>query len=171
MNVPILALAIVLLVSGCERPDYDSPIVDQGGPVVDIAKLPDIEQTTAQMTDLMERISREVGRLVPASQPWRWHRDQQGFGCTQDSTGHRGVKRYLRNLVSDHGFSDAEWEIVFPVVRDMAFEAGLTEIAAPQNAPGNHDMRFSSDDGRVLMFGSRKASSMAGTIACRLSAA
>jgi predicted LppA-like lipoprotein len=72
--------------------------------------------------------------------------------------------------VSKHSFSDPEWELVFPAVRQLAAEAGLTDIAARQDKPGNRDMRFTSDDGRMLMFGSRVASVVTGKIACRRSA-
>ena len=138
--------------------------------MIDIAQLPDIEQTTNEMSDLMERVSREVTRLVPAADPWEWTRDQQGFSCKQESTGQDGVKRYLRNLTSQHALTEPEWELVFPAVRRIASEAGLTEIAAPQDKPGSHDMRLSSGDGRTLMFGSRKATVISGDIACRRAA-
>jgi len=165
-----VALAVLMVATGCDRPEPESPIVNQGGPVIDIAQLPDIEQTTTQMVDLMERVSREVTRLVPAAEPWEWNRDQQGFSCKQESTGREGVKRYLRNLNSQHGLTDAEWDLVFPAVRQLASEAGLSEIAAPQNQPGSHDVRITSDDGRTLMFGSREATVISADIACRRAA-
>jgi hypothetical protein len=168
--VTLAALTALLMVSGCGRGDPESPIINEDVPVIDIAQLPDIEQTTTEMLDLIERVRAEVTRLVPASAPWEWTRDQSGNSCVQESTGHKGVSRDLRNLVSKHSFSDAEWEIVFPAVRQLATDAGLTDIAAPQNQPGNHDMRFSSDDGRTLIFGSRVASLITGKIACRRSA-
>ena len=166
----LVALTILLLVSGCERPDYESPIINEDVPVIDIAQLPDIEQTTTEMIDLIERVRREVTRLVSATEPWEWTREQSGTSCEQDTSGRKGVRRYLRSLVSQHAFSDAEWESVFPAVRQLAAEAGLTDIVAPQNKSGSHDMRFSSDDGRTLMFGSREATLITGRIACRRSA-
>ena len=165
--VVLTAVTSLLVFTGCERPDYESPIVNQEGPVIDIAQLPDIDKTTAQMNDLIERIRAEVTRLVPASEPWTWSGQESGNSCVQESTGQKGVSLFLRDLESGHAFSDAEWDVVFPAVRQLAADAGLTDIAAPQNAPGNHDMRFSSEDGRTLMFGSREASVISGTIKCR----
>lgn len=163
----LTAVAVLLVLGGCGQPEPESPIVNQEAPAMDIADLPDIEQTTVAMTDLMERIRAEVTRLVPASAPWKWSGEQTGTSCVQESTGQKGVQRYLRDLTSQYAFSDAEWDIVFPVVRQMAGDAGLTDIAVPQDAPRNHDLRFTSEDGRTLMFGSREASVMSGTIGCR----
>lgn len=161
------AVAALLVLSGCGQPERESPIVNQESPAMDITALPDIEQATTEMIDLIERIRTEVTRLVPASAPWEWVGEQTGTSCVQESTGQKGVSEYLRDLVSEHAFSDAEWDIVFPAVRQLAINAGLTDIAAPQNAPGSHDVRFTSADGRTLMFGSRQASVMSGTIGCR----
>lgn len=166
--VALAVLTTLLMISGCG--ETESPILNEDVPVMDIAQLPDIEQTTTQMLDLIDRVRLEVTRLVPASAPWEWQGDQMGTGCVREETGRKGVSRYLRSLVSEHSFSDPEWERVFSAVRQLATEAGLTDIAAPQNQPGNHDMRLSSDDGRTLMFGSRVASVITGTIACRRSA-
>ena len=116
------------------------------------------------MLNLIERVRTEVTQLVPAAEPWEWTGDQQGFGCEQEGTGRAGVSRYLRSLVSKHSFTDPEWELVFPAVRRLAGDVGLTDISAPQSS---HDVRFSSDDGRNLMFGSRVASLITGRIACR----
>jgi hypothetical protein len=168
--VALAVLAVMVAAAGCGSGDRESPIINEDVPVIDIAQLPDIEQTTAEMLDLIERVRQEITRLVPATEPWEWARDQQGFSCTQKKTGLTGVTRYLRSLVSQHALSDAEWELVFPAVRQLVADAGLTDIASPQDKSGSHDMRFSSDDGRTLMFGSREATLITGNIACRRSA-
>jgi hypothetical protein len=166
----LAVLATALTASSCGGGERESPIINEDVPVIDIAQLPDIEATTTQMLDLIEQVRRELVRLVPATEPWEWTRDQMGTSCVQEGTGQKGVSRDLRNLVSQHAFSDPEWELVFPAVRQLAADAGLSGVGAPQNTPGNHDVRFSSDDGRTLVFGSRKATVITGKIACRLSA-
>ncbi len=168
--VVLAVLAVMASAAGCGRGEQESPIINEDVPVIDIAQLPDIEQTTAQMLELIEQIRQEVTRLVPATEPWEWAREQEGFSCTQEKTGQTGVTRHLRSLVSQHAFSDAEWELVFSAVRQLAADAGLTDIGSPQNKSGSHDMRFTSDDGRTLMFGSREATLITGNIACRKSA-
>ena len=138
--------------------------------MADIADLPDIDQTRAQMLELIERVRAEVSRLVPASAPWQWHREESTSGCVQQGTGRKGVTLYFAKLYSPLSFTDEQWELAFPAVQRLAAEAGLTSNAAMGNSSGNHDVRFSSDDGRTLVFGSAEASLITGTIACRRSA-
>lgn len=131
--------------------------------VVDIADLPDIEQTRTQMLGLIESVRAEVAREVPATEPWQWNRTEGNAGCVQPETGRSGVALYLRNLVSAHGLTDAEWDQVFPAVQRLAAEAGLTKVWAPHS----RDVRFISDDGREMSFGAAAATVISGTITCR----
>ena len=130
---------------------------------MDIADLPDIDETRTQMLALIERVRAEVVRLAPATEPWEWNRDESNAGCVQQGTGRKGTALYLRNLVSAHGLTDAEWDRVFPEVKRIAADHGLTG----QWAPHGHDVRFISDDGRELSFGTAEATVISGTITCR----
>lgn len=148
--------------------NYDSPIINEDVPKMDIANLPDIDAARTQMLDLIDKVQREVTRMVPASAPWTWRHDDSWGGCEQN--GVRGVSLYLAKLASRHSFTDQEWALVLPAVERLAAEAGLTNSSAMQNSAGAHDVSITSDDGRELRFGSIEASLITGTIACRLSA-
>jgi hypothetical protein len=163
------AAVVALLGSGCSGGDgdYDSPIVNEDVPVADIADLPDVDQTKEQMRALIDQVSREVTRLVPATAPWEWNREEMTAPCTQDSTGRTGVAVYFPILGSGHPLTDAEWTLVYPAVQRVAADAGLTGGSEMQNSSGNHDVRFHSDDGRTLTFGSQAATAITATIACR----
>lgn len=164
------ALAIALVVSSCggERESLNS---NESVPVIDIAQLPDIDQATDQMLDLIEQVRAEITRLVPATAPWNWTGEQLGMSCLQEKTDRKGVMRGLRDLVSEHALSDDEWERVYPGVHQLAVEAGLKNVAANQNSSEDHDARFTSDDGRTLVFRSRDATMITANVACRISAA
>jgi hypothetical protein len=176
------ALAAVLaagaiLTAGCDsggsgntgsEDKSDSPIINEDIPKMDIANLPDIDATRAQMLDLIERVRTEVTRLVPASAPWQWRREEMRDGC--DRNGRQGVTLYFANLTSPHSFTDEEWNVALPAVQKLATDAGLTSSSAMQNSAQAHDVRFNSDDGRELRFGSIEASVITATIACRLPA-
>ncbi|MCG5432958.1 LppA family lipoprotein [Mycobacterium sp. MYCO198283] len=164
------AVCVVLLaVAGCGG-QTSSPIINEEVPVVDIAELPDADVAARQLTELIERARDEIVRLVPATAPWRWDRDEAREWCVQRSTGREGVTVYLRMMSTPKGLTDAEWELVFPVVARLAAEAGLPSYVSPQHSSGNHDVRFTSDDGLELKFGSREATVLTGTVACRRSA-
>jgi hypothetical protein len=145
---------------------YDSPIINEDIPTMDISKLPDIDATRAQMLDLIEEVHTEVTRLVPASAPWTWRHTETREGC--DRNGVQGVTLYFAKLTSSHSFTDEEWKLALPAVERLAAEAGLTNGSAMQNSSGAHDVSITSDDGRELRFGSLEASLITGTIACRL---
>ena len=173
LKVAAAVTSMLLIVCGCDSGtdgQYDSPILNEDIPVTDIAELPDIEQTRTQMLDLIEQVRVEVTRLVPASEPWRWNRDESRSVCAQKGTGHKGVSLGTRNLISDLAFTDEQWALVFPAVQRLAGEARLTTVTVMADASGNHDVRFSSDDGRTLVFGTAEASVISGRIACRRSA-
>jgi hypothetical protein len=167
--------AAAILTAGCggggnagSEDKSDSPIINEDVPKMDIANLPDIDATRAQMLDLIEHVRTEVQRLVPASAPWQWRREEMRDGC--DNNGRQGVTLYFANLTSEHSFTDEEWNIAVPAVQKLAADAGLPDSSAMQNSSGAHDVRFTSDDGRELRFGSIEASLITGTIACRLPA-
>jgi hypothetical protein len=172
-----LLAAAAILTAGCDsgaggntgsEDQSDSPIINEDVPKMDIADLPDIDATRAQMLDLIERTRTEVERLVPASAPWTWRREEMSGGCERN--GVRGVTLYFANLTSVHSFTDEEWNAAVPAVQKLAADAGLTGSSAMQNSPGAHDVRFTSEDGRELRFGSIEASLITGTIACRVPA-
>lgn len=143
-----------------------SPITNEDVPAMDIADLPDIEATRTQMLDLIERVRAEVSRLVPASAPWEWRREESRAGCERN--GRQGVALYFAKLTSPHSFTDEEWNTALPAVQRLTTEAGLTSDTAMQDSSQAHDVRFTSADGRELVFGSIEASLITGTIACRL---
>jgi hypothetical protein len=153
--------------SGSES-QYDSPIINEDIPKMDISTLPDIDATRADMLALIEQVHAEVARLVPASAPWTWRHTETRDGCERN--GVRGVSMYFAKLTSSHSFTDDEWNLVLPAVERLAAAAGLTNGSAMQNSSGAHDVSITSDDGRELRFGSLEASLITGTIACRLPA-
>ncbi|MCV7066714.1 hypothetical protein H7H51_15160 [Mycolicibacterium farcinogenes] len=168
------AVAAMLLVGcGCDSSSegqYDSPIVNEDIPVADIADLPDIEQTRAQMLELIEQVRAEVSRLIPSSEPWQWVYEESRSGCTQTTTGGKGVSLHFAKLHSSISLTDAQWDLVLPAVQRLAAAAGLTGLATMANSSGNHDVRLTSDDGRTLVFGSAEASLITADIACRRAA-
>jgi Lipoprotein confined to pathogenic Mycobacterium len=164
----VAALVGLVLVAGCGGGDSPSQTVKEDVSVIDIANLPDIEETRTQMLDLIERVRAEVTRIAPATQPWEWGGSEGNAGCALDTKdGTPGASRFLRKLVSKTPLTDAQWDDSFPVVKRLAADSGLTNVSAPQNSSGRHDARFTSNDGLELVFGSREAALITANILCR----
>jgi hypothetical protein len=168
-----LFAAATMLVAGCGGSDDggtaaqpQSPITNEDVPAMDIAELPDIEATQAQMLQLLDRVLAEVTRLVPASAPWEIKVEGSTEGCERG--GRQGVTAYLPKWYSPRPFTSEEWAVALPAVQRLATDAGLTDSSAMQDTGQDHDVRFNSADGRELVFGSMEASLITGSIACRL---
>jgi Lipoprotein confined to pathogenic Mycobacterium len=158
--------ALLALSAGCAQPE--TPIVNKDVPTMDITTLPTIAETQRQMLALIDSVQAEISRAVPATRPWRWHRAWLSSGCLVEGQD-GGASLFFPKLTSDTALSDEQWQQVFPVIKELAADAGLTNVSAPQNATGNHDARFNSNDGRELSLGSRKSTVLSATISCRLS--
>lgn len=165
------AVAVVVLAACGDDGGYESPIVNEEAPVMDIASLPDIEQTRNQMVALLERMRAEITRLVPRSPAWIGGDEEMRGNCTYNGSVEPGTRLYLAMWTTSISLTDAEWDLVFPAVQRLAAEAGLTEVEAKVDATYNHDVEIRSNDGRTLRIGSKEATLLTGQIDCRRSAA
>lgn len=162
----LVATAAVLALCSCAG-SSQSPTIDEDIAVVDIAELPDIDETRARMTELIERAGSEVSLLVPDAAPWEWRGEVTTAPCTQAATGSKGSAAYLPRFVSQSRLTDAQWQQVLPVVQSLADSAGLTRMSPPQGDGASRDVRFTSEDGRELVFLSRATTVLSATIVCR----
>jgi hypothetical protein len=163
----VIASILVLAALGACSSSPKSPIINEDASVIDIADLPDIDETRTQMVELIDRARVGVTRVVPSTDPWEWRGEEANAPCTQEATGRKGGALYLQRLVSASELTDAEWNAVLPVVRDIAASAGLTKSSSPLGDAASRDVRFVSDDGRELVFLSRATTVLSGTIVCR----
>jgi Lipoprotein confined to pathogenic Mycobacterium len=152
-----------LLLGACDR----APNQADGAPAMEISKLPTINETQAQMLDLINRVQAQVAGAVPETRPWRWMDRWSSNGCGGGGPSPDGVMLLFPNLLSEHGLTDSEWARVFPDIRHLAAGAGLTDLQMFQNSSRNYDARFGSPDGRLLIFGSRNTTLISGQISCR----
>ncbi|CAJ1578895.1 LppA family lipoprotein [[Mycobacterium] wendilense] len=157
----LAAVLAVAVLTGCQQAASGPDISEEKAPTMDLAQLPTLKQTQAQMLELIFAVEREISQLVPALKPWWWNRQYSALHCEG------GMGLGFPSLVSEHALSDAEWELVYPVVQRLAAEAGLASAGGFQNQSGNHDARIYSGDGRMLMFASRKATLLSADISCR----
>ena len=130
---------------------------------MDLNQLPTLKETIPPMLALMDAVRHELSRQVPATLPWRWVDEFSSGGCEEG-----GTRLYFPGYYSDHAFSEEQWAQVLPAVTALAADAGLTgSSVGPMEKPGNHDVSFTSGDGRKLRFGSRYATLVTAYVGCR----
>ncbi|WP_197507580.1 LppA family lipoprotein [Mycobacterium sp. ACS4331] len=161
----VLATGTALAVlTACGEPE--SPILNKDAIPMNLRTLPTLKQTQNQMLDLIEAVRVRIAAEAPQAGAWHWADGWSGSGCTDDA-GDSGIALYFPDLTAKYGLSTAEWDRVLPAVTALAAEAGLTEVAMPQNSETNHDARFTSGDGRELLVGSSVATVITARISCR----
>ncbi len=166
-------VAAAALLTACQQESSPvankDPVVNKDRANMDIANLPTLRQTQTQMLDLIDRIQVAVSTTVPDTRPWRWNRAWDSSGCVGGAVD-GAAALFFPNLVSERALAEPEWSAVFPAVKDLAAGAGLTEVAMPQDGAGNHDARFTSGDGRELVFGTRVTTLISARVSCRRTA-
>jgi Lipoprotein confined to pathogenic Mycobacterium len=160
-------LIAITALAACAEPS--TPTLNTEVSRVDIASLPTVRETQTQMLDLIEKVRIAVSSAVPETSPWRWT-DAWDTSTCPGAPDNGGVVLYFPNLVSQRPLTDTEWATVFVTVKDVAAAAGLTEVAMPQNGPGNHEARLDSTDGRQLVFGTRVTTLITARVSCRRTA-
>ncbi len=157
-------LAIAATLTACQHNVSSEPATPaKDTPAMNLSHLPTLKETQTQMLELLDAVRHEIVQQVPATTPWRWSHGWSTIQCVG------GLGLYFPNLVSGHALTDDEWARIFPLVSTLAEKAGLSGADAMQNAPGNHDVRIGSADGRELMIGSRDATVLSATVGCRRS--
>lgn len=72
-------------------------------------------------------------------------------------------------LVSPVPVSDADWPRFLDAARDVAGQAGMTELTVQADTPGNHVAQLRGGDGNVVRVSSARNALLSGTTGCRLS--
>ncbi|MFH5208791.1 LppA family lipoprotein [Antrihabitans spumae] len=121
-----------------------------------------------------ERNSRGIAEAATALVPsliWRPNRERSQYSCASEyeDTGSRWVS--TPHTVSDVPIPNADWPKVLQAARDIAREAGITEVQVLSDVPGNRNVRLYGNDGNTITIGSLKASVISADTGCRLPAA
>lgn len=128
---------------------------------------PSLEDTEQHLHDTVQRIIAAINDVTPGL---KWHsqgdRDQGPCGGEYSNTDGQDV--YLPHMVSDTPIPDANWPRALQAARNVAREAGITEIDVFKDQPGDHEVNLYGSNGNTIQFGSVQAVALFGGTGCRL---
>jgi hypothetical protein len=173
--VKMLVVALMTMVSvtvGCERTESveDNKQSQTTEAEAKLRAWPSLEETERLVNDTVRGIAEAATALVP-SLIWRPNRERSQYSCAYEyeGTGSRWVSP--PHAVSDVPIPDADWPLVLQAARDIAREAGITEVQVLSDVPGNRNVRLYGDNGNAITIGYLKASVISAETGCRLPAA
>ncbi|MGB3602688.1 MAG: LppA family lipoprotein [Gordonia sp. (in: high G+C Gram-positive bacteria)] len=132
------------------------------------------EALLARLKGTVEEIGRIVAKHAPEMTAFRWSTTEgrrgglAGCGDLLKDKQFNGAFPSTGSYYSDSPIPDLAWPAALAEVTDLlAREYSAVPDFAPQNSPGNYDVRFASPDGFTFAFGSKVATSVDGAGPCR----
>ncbi|MBJ8339218.1 hypothetical protein JGU71_09990 [Antrihabitans sp. YC3-6] len=173
MAAEILVVALAAtVIAGCEGAESveDNKQSQTTEAEAKLRAWPSLEETERLVNDTVRGIAEAATALVP-SLIWRPNRERSQYSCAYEyeDTGSRWVS--TPHTVSDVPIPDGEWPRVLQAARDIAREAGITEVQVLSDMPGNRNVRLYGHNGNAITIGYLKASVISAETGCRLPAA
>ncbi|RDI56003.1 LppA family lipoprotein [Nocardia mexicana] len=131
---------------------------------------PSLEDSAAQLQQLVEQIGAAATELVPGLR-WEWQNDEMSKACPPpyDRTNGRILNLRLYVSTPNTPLPDDIWPRFVERVRPLAATVGATAPETMQDQTGKHDVRFvNPDDGTTIKIGSQATTVIGGTVGCRL---
>ncbi len=164
-------VALILTTTGCGMSDdpYKPTDADKTAKAASqLAKLPTLEDTEAQLKSAVGELGTYVSSLVPGL-TWQWVDDRSVEICDPPYDQTHGSKVEMPRYASHPAIPDAVWPQVLDRARQVAAHFGATGSEVFADQPGNHTVRFYSPEGTEVFVGSRGAV-IASNTGCRLPA-
>lgn len=165
----VALLAAVVVAGGCEGSDS----VDENRVLAKIAELrsmPSFEDTEQLVNAAVQRVAEAASVIVPALRWYEFANRNQGL-CGGEFSGTGGLNAFVAHMGADGAVPDAQWPLVLQAARDIATQAGMTQLQVLADEPGNRNIRLYSDDGNAINIGYMKNTLVTGETGCRLPAA
>lgn len=131
---------------------------------------PSLEETEQHLHDVVQWIIDAIHVVSPGLR-WVPHRERLQSPCGGEYSNTGGIEVTLPSMLSDIPIPDADWPRAVQAARNVAREAGITEIEVFRDQPGDHDVNLTGSNGNSIHFGSAEATGLRGTTGCRLPAA
>ncbi|MFH5208790.1 LppA family lipoprotein [Antrihabitans spumae] len=140
--------------------------------IAELRSQPSLEETEQQMNDIVLQITEAATAIVP-TMSWATNnnRERSQGTCGQEYRDTGGLTVFLPQMGADQAIPEKSWPQVLQSAREIARQAGITEIQVFADAPGNRDVRLYGENGNAIMIGYLTASVISARTGCRLPAA
>ncbi|MBB3602623.1 hypothetical protein FHT40_002256 [Mycolicibacterium sp. BK556] len=162
-------MAIALGATGCHvsNPYQPTDPTRASQAAQSLTSLPSLEDTKTALKAVIEQVGQQISAIAPTV-AFTWRREESRGGCSPPYEQSGGNEILMPSYLSDVPIPEPNWKQAY----DIAFQAAKTlnagTVTVFKDAPGNHDVQFSSDTGTVLRLGSQKAALVTGSTGCRL---
>ncbi|MFH5208789.1 LppA family lipoprotein [Antrihabitans spumae] len=138
--------------------------------IAELRSQPSLEETERLLNDTVGQITDAATGIVGTL---RWEQVQvrnQGL-CGHDYRDTGGLDVFLPHIRADRPVPEENWSQVLEAAREIARQAGITEMQIFSDVPGNREVRMYGENGNAITIGYRGATVISGRTGCRLPAA
>lgn len=105
----------------------------------ELRHLPSLEETEAQMSDLIVQTGDAVAKIAPRTD-WRWNCERSQGGCSMPRLETTGLSVDTPSRLSDVPITEELWAQSFAAAREMASAVGIDGLVVRVDLPGRHDV-------------------------------
>lgn len=165
----VAVLAVVVVIGGCDGSESVNDEERIRTKIAELRSQPSLEETEGLLNEAVRQI-REAATGIVGTLRWEQvHERNQGVcGHTYRDTG--GLNVYLPHIGADRPVPEEDWPRVLQAAREIARQAGITEMQVLADTPGNRNVRLHGDNGNAITIGYRTATALSGRTGCRLPA-
>jgi hypothetical protein len=168
----IVALLVAVVVTGgCDRSESVKDVERIKIRIAELRSQPSLEETEQQMNDIVRQITEAATAIVPTmSWATNKNRERSQGTCGQEYRDTGGLNVFLPQIGAGQAIPEKNWPEVLQSAREIARQAGITEMQVLADVPGNRDIRLYGENGNAIMIGYLTASVISARTGCRLPA-
>lgn len=164
MRLAACCLAVSLVLAGCGG-SAESPAR------AELAGLPSMEDSTAQLQGAMDQIAAAARKAVPGL-PLKVGGNEATVSCDSRYSDTGGKVYFAPNRVAATvAVKPGQWSAIEGAARAAAAGIGATDVQVTHNLPTHHDVWFRGPAGQAIEVAYQGNLVISGTTGCRLPAA
>lgn len=163
MRLPVAGLVLALALAGCGAKEDEATTKARA----ELAALPTLQETQAQLTGAMEQIVTAVKTQMPKA-IWDDGGNETTSSCNGGYADTDGKMWFAPNrVVPEVPLRKEKWERIAAAARKAAAGIGATDVQVRRDVETNREVWFRGPAGMVIELAYQGNLSIAGTTGCR----